>query len=253
MIVFIYDGSFEGLLSAVYEAYYSNSKPDRIVPYREYELNFLYEEIHIVTDTEKYKRVSNSIKNKISELALEYIYNAFLSELPNTSTYIYDYIRLGFKIGSAITEHHTDETVIKVHDASLKTTREKHLLLGLVRFKKIKGDIYYSSINPDHNILTLLAPHFQDRLSDQRWIIHDVKRGLAAIYDKRSWIIRTVYSTPGDPFNYTNIKEASADIDYENLWRLYHKHISIETKRNIKLQKQHMPSRYWFHLPEKML
>lgn len=251
MIEYIYDGSFEGLLTAIYESYYLEQKPDKIIPLRDFTPNFLYENIHIKTDNEKYRKVYISIQSKISSLALENAYYAFLSELPEVSTYIYEYLRLGWKVGKEIDSYLTDNRVVNVHKAALKVTNENHRLLGLIRFKKVKGNVYYAPISPDHNVLTLLAPHFVDRLSDQRWIIHDLKRGLAAVYDKTSWVIEVIYSKNNEPFDYDGIKEI--DIDFENLWKLYFKHISIESKRNIKLQKQHMPARYWWHLTEKQL
>jgi probable DNA metabolism protein len=249
MINYIYDGSFEGLLSAIYEAYYSDKKPDKIVPARDFIDNFLYTNIFIETDYEKYRKVYVSIQSKISDLALEHIYYAFLSETEDSSTFIYEYLRFGFKIGKAIDFHLTDQRVLNIHKAASKVTSENHRLLGLIRFKKIKGDVYYASIEPDHNVLSLLAPHFKDRLSDQRWIIHDLKRNLAAVYNKRNWIIEHLYSKTSKPFNASLIREV--DMDFEDLWKLYFKHISIESKKNIKLQKQHMPKRYWYQLTEK--
>lgn len=251
MINYIYDGSFEGLLTSIYESYYNKVKPDKIIPTREFADNFLYENLFISTDNEKYRKVYVSIQSKISDRALENAYYTFLSEIPDCSTYIYEYLRLGFKIGKTIDFHLTDTRVMYVHKCTQKAMNETHRLLGLLRFKKIKGDIYYASIEPDHNVISLLAPHFKDRLSDQRWIIHDLKRGLAAVYDKRNWFIEHIYSKATEPLNIIGIKEI--DIDFENLWKLYFKHISIESKKNVKLQKQHMPARYWYHLTEKQL
>jgi probable DNA metabolism protein len=251
MINYIYDGSFEGLLTAIYEAYYRNKKPDKIIPTRDYMDNFLYSNIFIETDLEKYRKVYVSIQSKISALALENVYYAFLSEANEASTYVYEYLKLGFKIGKAVDLHLTDQRVLNVHKLAQKVTSERHRLLGLIRFKKIKGEVYYSSIEPDHNVVSILAPHFKDRLSDQRWIIHDIKRGIAAIYDKRNWVIEHIYSKEPGPINSNIVQEV--DIDFESLWKLYFRHISIESKKNINLQKQHMPKRYWCHLTEKKL
>lgn len=38
---------------------------------------------------------------------------------------------------------------------------------------------------------------------------------------------------------------------YQKLWRSYFKHITIEERKNLKLQRQHMPRRFWRYLPEK--
>lgn len=251
MVVYIYDGSFEGLLTSIYEAYYTDLKPDKIVPIRDHEENFLYENIYIHTNHEKFKKVYRSIQNKISERALENVYNAYLSEINGSSTFIYEYLRFGYKIGKEIDLHLADSRVMNVHKAAIKVTNEIHCFMGLLRFKKVHGDVYYASLEPDHNIISSLAPHFKDRLSDQNWIIHDLKRGLAVIYNKKSWVLEHLYSKNSEPFNESNVREI--DMDFENLWKLYFKSISIESRKNLKLQKQHMPSRYWYHLTEKKL
>lgn len=100
MIIFIYDGSFEGLLTAIYEAYYRKPRPDKIVTLSEYEQNFLNTDVLLQTDRNKAHRVSNAIRSKISDRTLEYTYYAFLSELPGISEDINKYIHQGFKIGN---------------------------------------------------------------------------------------------------------------------------------------------------------
>ena len=41
MITYIYDGSFEGLLTSIYEAFYARIKPDDIKASEDYIENFL--------------------------------------------------------------------------------------------------------------------------------------------------------------------------------------------------------------------
>ena len=38
---------------------------------------------------------------------------------------------------------------------------------------------------------------------------------------------------------------------YQKLWCSYFKHINIEERKNLKLQRQFMPKRFWRYLPEK--
>jgi len=75
-------------------------------------------------------------------------------------------------------------------------------------------------------------------------VIHDIKRGIGALYNKKEWVIKDVEIT--DPIM---IKEDEEE--YQELWKEYFKHIAIETKINPKLQKRNMPMRYWKHLIEK--
>jgi hypothetical protein len=54
-------------------------------------------------------------------------------------------------------------------------------------------------------------------------VIHDVKRNLSAVYDKKSWIITDI-----SPENTLITKEEE---DYENLWKIYYKNISIDERK----------------------
>jgi len=67
-----------------------------------------------------------------------------LSELDNIDTYILRYLRIGFKKGKSVDLYLTSEEVLKVHSAAKKVRTESHLMLGLLRFKKLKGGLYYA-------------------------------------------------------------------------------------------------------------
>lgn len=244
MLCYIYDGSFDGLLTAIYEAYYRKEVPERILFAEDYQENFLDEKIYIHTDTEKARRVYESIRSKISKRALENIFYTYLSELEDTGIWIYQYLKLGWKMGGGIDDNIADDRVLKIHETRLSIDRERHLMLGLVRFGCLEGNIYYAPIEPKFNIVGLIAPHFVNRLSDQSWIIHDVKRGIGAVYNGEDWIIRDI-----DINN--ELRFDKDEFDYQKLWKEYFKTIAIKNRINPKLQKRNMPMRYWRYLVEK--
>jgi probable DNA metabolism protein len=244
MINYIYDGSFEGLLTCVYEAYYRRENPQGILPKEAPQLNMLDENIYIESNNEKYIRVSSSIIEKISPEALDYIYYAYLSEIEGSGKMILEYIRQGFKVGNSINNILTDDRVLTIHKLSRRVGGEQHRMLGLLRFKYLGEDIYYAQIEPDYNILSLIAPHFSRRMKDQKWIIHDVKRNIAAVYDLNAWVL-TDLSLDKLP----NINQEEEF--YQVLWKQYFKSIAISERENLRLQMQHMPKKYWKHLIEK--
>jgi hypothetical protein len=97
--VFVFDGTFEGLLTAVHEAYYSGRKPGRIASELCLQTSLLEEYVRIPTDAVKSEKVYAAIRSKISERALEQVYHVFLSNLPDAANTIYEYLRLGFSLG----------------------------------------------------------------------------------------------------------------------------------------------------------
>jgi len=243
VVSYTYDGSFEGLLSAIYESYYRHEIPHNILPEGSLQIGIFTKDYNVKTDMEKFRKVYNSIREKISPLALRNVYYVFISEWENKELIIYKYLKLGWKLGGDINRLITDESVLNVRIICRKVTSECHRFLGLVRFKLMEGDYYYASLEPDYNIISILALHFSKRLSDQRWVIHDVKRKLACVYDKEGWFVTTI----DRPLN-THI--VTCEEDFQNLWKLYFKNIAIQNRKNPKLQKQYMPVRYWAHLVE---
>ncbi|ERI94799.1 putative DNA metabolism protein [Clostridiales bacterium oral taxon 876 str. F0540] len=244
MVCYVFDGTFEGLLTSIYEAYYNHIKPEEIIPDWQFQPSLIKKPISIKTDAEKSLKVHNAIKNKISAAALENIYYVFLSELEGSCTIILNYIKLGFKLGNEIDLHLHNDTVLAIHKIRRKVTYETHRMLGFVRFKCI-NNIYYSQIEPDHNILCLLAEHFASRLQNELWIIHDLKRGLALIYNKREWYITSLSKESGE-----DIFNSGENGLYEELWKDFFRSIAINDRINPRLQKRMMPSRYWKHLTE---
>ncbi|SCG81718.1 hypothetical protein DW1_0097 [Proteiniborus sp. DW1] len=244
MLQYIFDGSFDGLLTAIYEAYYRKELPDEILSQDSPQQSFLVEKVHIETDEEKAKKVYTSIKTKISEFALKNCFYVFISEREDRGTLIYKYLRLGWKVGKDIDKNLKNDTVLAVHKIRQKVSKEVHLMLGLIRFSQLSSGIYYSQIEPDNDIIGLLAPHFTERLSDEYWIIHDVKRNMGVMYNKEEWIIRDLNITGEISFQ-------DNEEEYQMLWKEYFNTIAIKNKINPRLQKQYMPKRYWKHLIEK--
>ncbi|HHV97404.1 MAG TPA: DNA metabolism protein [Clostridiaceae bacterium] len=245
MVCYTYDGSFEGLLTAIYEAYYRKEKPVKILQEENLQPSMLYTYIHIATDIEKSQKVYNSIMEKISEDALDNIYHVFLADREyERGTIIYNYLRLGWKIGRNIDLHLSDDRVMKVLKIRQRVEREVHRMMGFVRFSLVGGNIYYAPIEPDNNILPLIAPHFAERLSDQKWIIHDKARELAALYNTRDWLI--VEADLGK----IPIIDAG-EKHYRDLWKEFYNSVAIKERYNLSLHKKLLPVRYWRNLTEK--
>lgn len=244
MLIYIYDGSFEGLLTSIYEVYYQRQNPYKILTPKGLQLSFVDEYINIKTDSVKSAKVYDSIENKLSTETLQTLYNVFLSNESDMEMIILEYLQLGFRIGNRINLLMSDDRVMRVNKINYRVGNEVHKMMGFIRFRLIEGNIYYAPIEPDHNIVELLAPHFTERMSDVKWIIHDVKRKLAVVYNLREWIL---------------VQEAAdiipgldkMDSKYQKLWKVFFDSISISNRTNPKLQKRFMPVRYWKHLTEK--
>lgn len=245
MIHYLYDGSFDGFLTVIYEVFHRHQLPDMIARETHYTPSLLATPVLIETDLEKGEKVSNGIRERISSGVLKNVFFAYLSELEGIEVAVMHYLKLGFQMGERVERLLSDPWVMKIHRACQKVGKENHLMVGLLRFHHLCGDVYYAPMEPDHNILCLIAPHFASRLADQNWIIHDLRRGIAAVYDQQDWVL-----TPVDSPELTQYSEEEGI--YQALWQRFFKQIAIEDRTNPKLQRRLMPARYWSHLVEKV-
>lgn len=244
MITFLYDATFEGLLTAIYEGYYSPLKPDRIELPDHRQEALMDQVIWIETDTVKSAKVNEAIVKKLSKEILEHILHAWLTEDPAAGTVVYTFIKHAFKAGPSCISHESHPAVNPLLRLSRAVTRESHRLLGLVRFMELESGIYYSRFEPDYNVLMILAAHFAERLGDQIWVLHDARRGLAAFYNKESWHITEV------PMPDDLVLHADETLMQE-YWQEYFRRIAIKERSNPNLQRQFMPKKYWKYLTEK--
>ena len=140
-----------------------------------------------------------------------------------------------------------DPDTLTVLNAAYKVQHEIHRLTGLLRFTPNDGGIYIARCSPDHYILPGLAEHFTLRFGETPWAIIDEKRSLCLCGEKYmppKIVPLDVFLSPAPA------GESSKDV-WEDLWRLYHRSVNNEAKKNLRLQRQFMPLRYQKYLPEK--
>lgn len=238
---YLYDSTFDGLLTCIYYSYYEK-KAEGIYPQDNYQFNLVNPSKIIVTDSALSSRVYEAVAQKISSQTLKHAYHVFLANHPFKENLILKYLQLGFKLGPKIDSFHAHPDVFPVHQTARKVSFEAHRFYGLLRFAESKNFLY-ASLKPDHNILILLAEHFIDRLAGENFIIHDQKRNSALIYDKQEWYI-TDFIAPD------NISLSETETYYQELWTRYFTHIGIESRRNKRLQNQFVPQRYRNNLVE---
>lgn len=241
---FIYDNSFEGLLTAIFYSYGEKldcciTKEKNFIP------SLLNEVIEVKTETDKFKRVYKSIHEKLNDSILKNIYMLYLSDIPESDTLVLNYLKLCYRYGASINLAKNNDIIILVDKYCRKVGHEAHIFTGFIRFKEVAPLTFYSSIEPDHNILPLIIDHFTKRFSDQNFIIHDLKRNSALIYNKDKAIITEFTEEQAKKFI-----DSTSDKEFENLWSIFYKATDIKERKNLRLQRQMMPKRYWKHIFE---
>ena len=241
MVDYLYDGTFEGLLTCIHQNYYGE-RANGIYPEKEYQTSIMNRALVVVTDEAKAQAVYQGIREKISEEALERVYRVHLSSHINKENLILRYVRLGFRTGADIGALHSHPDVLPMQEMENKVTLERHRLLGLLRFSEI-GGILFCRVEPDHDVLELIAGHFSARYRNERFIIFDKKRGKAVFSENGHW-----YISPFDPEKIPGFEREEKL--YQKLWKTYFENIAIKERINPRCQRNFMPARYWKNLVE---
>jgi len=239
----IYDGSFEGLLTAIFIVYEEQLDDAEILEERFYEPDFFAEAQQVYTDDTKATRVWEGLR-KFPQFSAS-VYRSFLTELPDKEIYILDAVRYVLKTKND--KDYGQPSVLKLAQLTKQVGREKHRMEAFVRFKRTKDDLYVALIEPDFNVLPLIAKHFKSRYADQQFLIFDQKRSYGIFYD----LERVEFVTLD--FDDQQLKEAlhQEEKHYGKMWQDYFVSTGIKSRINKKLHLQHVPKRYWKYLNEK--
>lgn len=239
---YLYDGTFGGLLTCIYHHYYTE-KASGIFKWDQYQSTLLGGCMQVETDDEKAARVYEAIETKISPYDLRRIYKVYLSDDNEKEIKILRYTVYGFRIGSKISLLHGDPVVAAVQAIEKRVNTERERMLQFVRFSVVENDVLYGRIEPDNDVLELIAEHFCDRFRNDPFMIHDVKRRKALVSFGGRWYITEF---DGD------IKPGASPDEkyYRGLWKTYFESISIKERTNLRCQKNFMPVKYWKNITE---
>ena len=252
MIVFFFDNTMEGLLTAVFDAYSWKVFPDRLLTEGSIAPMFTTEEYTVIVQEEKALRVWAALEKKMSKGACNMLTNAWLAEEEGKDDLLFRFIRKTLDSKVSIETNFGDDDVLQLHRLARKVAHEELYIKQFVRFQKAADDIYFAPIAPVHNALPLAIEHFKDRFADQKWVIYDIKRHYGYYYDLHTVVEMTLDDDEHLLSGKLDEKMMAEDEKlFQELWKGYFKSMTIKERINLKLQRQHMPKRFWKHLTEK--
>ena len=247
--IYVCEDQIESIFTAVYEAWSSGygHQFNRVLvgPVHNYELFAEY--ITVTADAEKSRKVTNSIKRKIGQEAYTGVYDMAVSNREDKAEIIYRFLILGFHYGPKVMQFLANDYVSAITKNMKTVWNECHHYYGFVRFSELNNGILLSQIRPKNNILTLIAPHFADRLQQENWLIIDEGRDLAVVHPAhKPWFL--VASSMIDPEfmeEYSNKEETMS-----NAWSVFVESIAIKERENYHLQRNMLPIRFREYMPE---
>lgn len=241
----VYDGSFEGYLSLVYEVYYNHLRPSFITK-KEPQNSLFDDELLVLTCKEVYaQKVLESLKKKFASHYFQTLLNIFMCDESEFELPLLEYIILGFKDQKQLSNiNHS--CVFFIENLQKELFRNYHKMSGFLRFEELEDGTLYAKIDSRFNLVYFLAKHFNKRLNNQKFIIHDIKRELAFVKSEEFFGVRQVESFDSP--------ELSKDEEkFKKLWHTFFLHVSIQSRENKKLQRQVVPLLYRTYMSEFML
>ncbi|UFS72263.1 TIGR03915 family putative DNA repair protein [Geomonas sp. RF6] len=247
---YLYDGSFAGFICAVAHSLEGGVEPDGFEREGDQCQGGLFAELRhpVAADEDTVRRFRKRFQSAVSPQAYETVRYAFHSEKGDVEMLLWSYLRLGLTLGRRLDGMLAEEPVYSVRRLARQVAREAHRFLGLLRFREVicTGCTFlYARFEPDADLLEFVAPHFADRIGDRPWMIHDLRRNKAVLWDPDHGLrpVREV----------SLVAAPVTSSDEENIaryWRGYFQHLAIEERSNLSLQQQHVPLKYRKHLVE---
>ncbi|MDH6250957.1 putative DNA metabolism protein [Chryseobacterium sp. H1D6B] len=251
MTTLLYDGSFDGLFTAVFEVFEYRYKEVEIISKERFYQENIFAEIHeVVTQNEKSERVLNKLEQNIGRSGIHQLLKVFLSEDPELEQLILSAVQQSVQHPNEnILQNYADSSILGISKICKSVDRERHRMTAFVRFEKMQDGVYFAKIDPDFNVLPLILKHFKDRYQDQKWMIYDLRRNYGILYNLENCDF--FYPEEKIDLNQYQNKFHEEENNYQKLWQRYFIKTNIVERKNLKLHMQHVPRRYWKYLTEK--
>ncbi|WP_080905058.1 TIGR03915 family putative DNA repair protein [Parabacteroides sp. Marseille-P3160] len=253
MLVFFYDKTFQGLLTAVFEAYSRKEFPEKLVATGEIPPLFMSAHYTIVTEEMKCARVWTALEKKVSREGCNMLAYVWLSEQPEAPDLLFRYLCKLFANPDAPYQlNFGDPDVLEMQQLAQKVSHEELYLKQFVRFQKTSDGLFFAPVSPIYNALPLVIAHFKDRFADQKWVLYDAKRQYGYYYDLQT--VEEITISDDEHLSDGKLDESQMAADeklFQDLWKGYFQSITIKERLNPRLHRQHMPKRFWKYLTEK--
>lgn len=254
-IVLLCEDSLEGIFSGIYDAYALRLPHARIGMQTADEAErMLFTEYRTVTpDAVKAEKVIRTLRTRFGESDYFALCLAASSASQGKAQAIYKTVVWGLsgRCKGSILEHLTDRDVHRALELSRGAGNELHRMKQFLRFQELEGGLLYAVIGPKDNVLPMLVVHFADRLPMENFVICDENRKLYAVHPAgKEWFLMSGQEAPLRADQKEGILLTAEEEYYQELFRHFCHTISIESRKNLNLQRNMLPLRFRKYMVE---
>ncbi|MDR2492775.1 MAG: TIGR03915 family putative DNA repair protein [Coriobacteriales bacterium] len=246
-IFYLYDGSLEGLLSAVFLAFDSKENPSDILVEEGLQYSLLGSYQSVSTDLDHAERVMTGIVSTLGARCYEEVRSVYLSDEDHKGGVILRFLQYAFKHGRHSLLHLAHPAVNEFKEMLLRVTNEAHFIMMFARFAELEGGVFFARVEPRANVVPIVMEHFAERFNIQPFVLFDRAHQLAGVFDTSSWwLVDTRRLDVTFPDN------SRSEEGFQSLWQTFFDTIAIEERHNPVCQRNFMPKRFWGTLCEQI-
>lgn len=221
MVTLLYDGSFEGWLTAVFDIYACKLQDVQFAREAAGNASRYYHLQRVHTSRDKAKRVWNALVQRNSTGAAQALYHTFLAEQRGVEQTLLRYVQHAFRQNKPIETDYGHPSVVNVIQTARKVRREINRLEALTRFQQAGDGLHYAIIEPAYNLLPLLSRQLEKRYAGEHWLLYDGKRKYGRYYRaKQSFTVQLIFSAKTNLPGIHKMYDADETL-YQQLWQRY--------------------------------
>lgn len=239
-MIYVYENSFEGYLSAVFEIYLQKDFGAMLENAGE-GVGGLDNICLVQPSVERARRVTKGLE-ALSTLLPGTLYRAWLSREADADVAVLRVIRRAFAEHRNPLSEKYDLAMRRVCDLSRKVSEEAERTRQFVRFSVHSSGLMVADIEPQYDVLHLVAGHFCGRYPSQPFMIRDLRRKKTLLWDTRE------RSVSDDPILLR--PHLPPDREFAELWKQYFRAVAIPERVNPKRQQHFVPLKYRAHMTE---
>lgn len=240
-MVYVFDGTENGFLTAFVTAF---KDPSALLTSKQVQLSLGETPVFVQAD-EKLAEKARQRLLSFDRNCLHDLDTLLRSGMENNEQIAFRYFRFLATTGRPVGKRLAEPDVFAAVECMKKVGSEIHQLHGFIRFMETQSGALYAPFSPDNDICDLLLPHFRTRLPEYPFVLHDVKRNKAAVYDGKNTFVA--------PLGTADVLLSADEEGWQALWKRYYASVNIPSRERLRQMRGYMPVRYWKFMPEKNL
>lgn len=275
---YVYDGSLEGMFSAVFASLTTKDCVTDITEAGAIQPRLGQSVVPIPTSTEQAQRLQNFLLRAGGRQAYSRVLYASLADDPQKAWALRECIQFATTLPalthcSGCSRRHSCTSLSYCPNASKNRKRttaglekhlenfahpqcgtiaklsrhvanERHHMKQFLRFEQVENDLWFAQCNPNANVVPLLMSFFAARFGDQRFLIYDETHKLAGVFDGHQSLL-----VPADTLQKPPTRSAD-EVLMRKAWKTFYHAATIEARYHPELRTQFMPKRLWQNILE---